>query len=169
MLKSVLIYRDTPLPSIRQSLVYVADESSKLPSLIAYLTSTSAPSTDPTAPQPWAPPILIFTSTQPRATSLYTNLMLYNLPNVDVLHASLSNAQRMDVIRRMREGKCWILVCTEVMARGMDFKGIKGVINYDFPNTVQSYVHRIGRTGRAGREGFAVTYWTDEDGPFLKT
>lgn len=74
----------------------------------------------------------------------------------------------MDVIKRMREGKCWILVCTEVMARGMDFKGIKGVINYDFPTTIQSYVHRIGRTGRAGREGFAVTYWTNEDGLFLK-
>ncbi|GJJ13927.1 hypothetical protein Clacol_008184 [Clathrus columnatus] len=161
--------KDTPLPSIRQSLVYVADETSKLPSLISYLTSTSVPSTDPAAPPSWAPPILIFTSTQSRATSLYTNLMLYNLPNVDVLHASLSNAQRMDVIRRMREGKCWILVCTKVMARGMDFKGIRGVINYDIPNNVQSYVHRIGRTGRAGRDGFAITYWTDEDGPYMKT
>jgi len=69
----------------------------------------------------------------------------------------------------MRTGECWVLVCTEVMARGMDFKGVRGVINYDWPQSVQSYVHRIGRTGRAGREGFAVTYWTDEDAPYLKT
>jgi ATP-dependent helicase YprA (DUF1998 family) len=46
--------------------------------------------------------------------------------------------------------------------------GIREVINYDFPTSVQSYVHRIGRTGRAGREGKAVTYFTDDDAPFLK-
>jgi ATP-dependent RNA helicase DDX52/ROK1 len=164
--------RDTPLPLIRQSLVYVADEASKLPSLVTYLTSTvSTPSRpeDSTSPPPWAPPILIFTSTQPRATSLCTQLILHGIQNVDVLHASLSNKQREGVVHRMLTAECWVLVCTEVVARGMDFKGVKGVINYDWPQSVQSYVHRIGRTGRAGREGIAVTYWTDEDAPSLKS
>ncbi|KIJ38491.1 hypothetical protein M422DRAFT_231241 [Sphaerobolus stellatus SS14] len=168
-IRVVVGLKDTPLPLIRQSLVYVADESSKLPSLVSYLTDTSSLPTAATAPPRWAPPILIFTSTQPRATSLTTQLILHNIPNVDVLHASLTNKQREDVVHRMRMGECWVLVCTEVVARGMDFKGVKGVINYDWPMTVQSYVHRIGRTGRAGNEGFAVTYWTDEDAPYLKT
>ncbi|KAF8588418.1 P-loop containing nucleoside triphosphate hydrolase protein [Ramaria rubella] len=170
-IRVVVGLKDTPLPLIRQSLVYVADEASKLPSLVSYLTSTTATPTHQeksTAPPPWAPPILIFTSTQPRATSLCTQLILHGIQNVDVLHASLTNKQRQDVVHRMLSGECWVLVCTEVVARGMDFKGIKGVINYDWPQSVQSYVHRIGRTGRAGREGFAVTYWTDDDAPSLK-
>ena len=54
------------------------------------------------------------------------------------------------------------------MARGMDFKGVNLVINYDFPQSVQSYIHRIGRTGRAGRSGEAVTYYTKDDAPYLK-
>jgi len=71
-------------------------------------------------------------------------------------------------VSRMRKGESWVMVSTEVMARGMDFKGVREVINYDFPTSVQSYIHRIGRTGRAGREGKAMTYFTDEDAPFLK-
>ncbi len=55
------------------------------------------------------------------------------------------------------------------MARGIDFKGVQLVINYDFPQSVQSYIHRIGRTGRAGREGRAITYFTKEDAGHLKT
>ncbi|KAF8525192.1 P-loop containing nucleoside triphosphate hydrolase protein [Hysterangium stoloniferum] len=168
-IRVVVGLKDTPLPLIRQSLVYVADEASKLPSLISYLTSTCTTPASPHDPPPWAPPILIFASSQPRAASLHASLLLHSVPNVFLLHAALSNAQRLDVVRRMRAGECWVLVCTEVVARGMDFKGIRGVINYDWPGSVQSYVHRIGRTGRAGREGFAVTYWTNEDAPFLKT
>jgi len=55
------------------------------------------------------------------------------------------------------QAKIWILIATELMARGMDFKGINLVINYDFPQTVQSYIHRIGRTGRAGKPGATST------------
>jgi ATP-dependent RNA helicase DDX52/ROK1 len=61
----------------------------------------------------------------------------------------------------------WLLICTELMARGIDFKGVNLVINYDCPQTVVSYIHRIGRTGRAGRLGEAVTFVTDEDKVFL--
>lgn len=108
------------------------------------------------------------------------------IPNVDCLHAGMSKKEREDAVSRMRKGESWVMVSTEIMARGMDFKGVREVINYDFPTSVQSYVHRIGRqsyilsrepllnfstgrTGRAGREGKAVTYFTDEDAPFLKT
>jgi len=56
----------------------------------------------------------------------------------------MTKKERDDAVSRMRQGQSWILVSTEVMARGMDFKGVREVINYDFPASVQSYVHRIG-------------------------
>jgi ATP-dependent RNA helicase DDX52/ROK1 len=80
----------------------------------------------------------------------------------------MTQKEREDSISRMRRGETWVMVTTEVMARGIDFKGIREVINYDFPTTIQSYIHRIGRTGRAGREGKAVTMFTDDDAPYLK-
>ena len=141
---------------IAQSLTYVADDPSKLPSLLSYLA------------QPYNPPVLIFTSTQTRATSLAEELVLNGIQNVDCLHAGLTHKEREDAASRMRKGESWVMVTTEVMGRGMDFKGVREVINYDFPTSVQSYVHRIGRTGRAGREGKAVTFFTDEDAPYLK-
>eukprot|EP00494_Astrolonche_serrata_P009140 UN09190 len=64
--------------------------------------------------------------------------------------------------------KYGFLVCTDLMARGMDFEGIKTIINYDFPQSTTSYVHRCGRTGRAGTHGHAITFWTEEDAPFVK-
>lgn len=168
-----LYLRDTPLPLIQQSLTYVADDQSKLPTLLAYFA------------KPYNPPVLVFTSTQPRASSLAEELILNGISNVDCLHAGMTKKERDDAVGRMRQGKSWILISTEVMARGMDFKGVREVINYDFPGSVQSYVHRIGmrfltelilllitlegRTGRAGREGKAVTFFADEDAPFLKS
>jgi ATP-dependent RNA helicase DDX52/ROK1 len=94
--------------------------------------------------QPYNPPVLIFTSTQPRASSLAEELVLNGVPNVNCLHAGMSNKERESAVTRMRMGESWVMVSTEVMARGMDFKGVREVINYDFPTTVQSYVHRIG-------------------------
>ncbi|KAL1952318.1 hypothetical protein VTO73DRAFT_1467 [Trametes versicolor] len=156
-IRVVVGLKDTPLPLIAQSLTYVADDQSKLPTLLQYLS------------QPYNPPVLIFVSSQPRAASLAEELIISGIPNVDCLHAGLSKKEREDAVSRMRRGESWVMVSTEVMARGMDFKGVREVINYDFPQTVQSYVHRIGRTGRAGREGKAITYFTDQDGPWLKT
>lgn len=66
-------------------------------------------------------------------------------------------------MRSFREGHIWVLICTELMARGLDFKGVNLVINYDFPPSAISYIHRIGRAGRAGRKGKAVTFFTKED------
>lgn len=71
-------------------------------------------------------------------------------------------------MRAFRERKIWILVCTELMSRGIDFKGVNLVINYDFPPTTVSYIHRVGRTGRAGRPGRAITFWTMQDKPYLR-
>ncbi|KIY45218.1 P-loop containing nucleoside triphosphate hydrolase protein [Fistulina hepatica ATCC 64428] len=154
-IRIVVGLKDTPLPLIAQTLTYVADDQSKLPSLLGYLA------------QPYNPPVLIFTSTQPRASSLAEELVLNGIANVGCLHAGMSKKERDDAVGRMRRGETWIMVSTEVMARGMDFKGDRHD-DYAIVPLLMLTICAIGRTGRAGREGKAVTYYTDEDGPYLK-
>ena len=72
-------------------------------------------------------------------------------------------------LTRFRRGEIWVLITTDLLARGVDFRGLNGVVNYDVPNSAAAYVHRVGRTGRAGREGgVAVTFYTQEDIPHVK-
>ena len=75
----------------------------------------------------------------------------------EALHGGLSQEQRDRVLRRFREGTSDILVATDVAARGLDIEHVSHVFNYDVPSSIDAYVHRIGRTGRAGREGVAIT------------
>jgi ATP-dependent RNA helicase DDX52/ROK1 len=73
-------------------------------------------------------------------------------------------------MRDFRKGEIWILVTTDALSRGLDIKGLNGIVNYDIPNSAAIYVHRAGRTGRAGREGcIAVTFYTKEDIPYVKS
>lgn len=88
--------------------------------------------------------------------------------NVDIIHSERSQQQRENSVKSFREGKTWILICTDLMARGIDFKGVNLVINYDLPPSVISYIHRIGRTGRANRSGRAITFFTCNDSPILR-
>ncbi|SDD43955.1 DEAD/DEAH box helicase [Sporomusa acidovorans] len=76
----------------------------------------------------------------------------------DGLHGDLSQAQRDRVMKKFRDGKLDILIATDVAARGLDIEHITHVINYDIPQDPESYVHRIGRTGRAGKKGVAITF-----------
>mmetsp|Transcript_42968 Transcript_42968/g.103876 ORF Transcript_42968/g.103876 Transcript_42968/m.103876 type:complete len:640 (+) Transcript_42968:315-2234(+) len=114
------------------------------------------------------PPTLIFTQSQDRAQALFTEL-LYDGIRVDVIHAGRSKKARDKAVSEFRLGKTWVLVCTDVVARGVDFRAINTVINYDFPTSAVNYIHRIGRTGRAGRKGTAVTLFTEADLVTLRT
>jgi ATP-dependent RNA helicase DeaD len=76
----------------------------------------------------------------------------------DGLHGDLSQSQRDRVMKKFRDGQLEILVATDVAARGLDIESVTHVINYDIPQDPESYVHRIGRTGRAGRKGVALTF-----------
>ena len=76
---------------------------------------------------------------------------------VDELHGDLSQVQRTLVLKRFREAKLQILVATDIAARGLDIEGLTHVFNYDIPHDTEAYIHRIGRTGRAGRKGVAIT------------
>ena len=77
--------------------------------------------------------------------------------SAEALHGGLSQEQRDRVLRRFREGSSDILVATDVAARGLDIERVTHVVNFDVPSSPDAYVHRIGRTGRAGREGVAIT------------
>ena len=88
--------------------------------------------------------------------------------NVDVLHGEMSQAKRKTVMKAFRDAKLQVLVATDLAARGLDIEGVTHVINYDIPHDVDWYVHRIGRTGRAGKEGLAVTLYTADEVRWLK-
>ena len=113
------------------------------------------------------PPMLIFVQSKARAKELYKEL-IFDGVNVNVIHGDKPKRERDEIIKQFRTGEIWVLICTDLMARGIDFKTVNQVVNFDFPTSLVSYIHRVGRTGRAGREGKAITYYTDEDVPYVK-
>lgn len=85
------------------------------------------------------------------------------------IHGDLTQQKRMSVLRSFKEGRLDILVATDVAARGLDISGVTHVYNYDIPQDPESYVHRIGRTGRAGKGGMSVTFVTPNEMSYLHT
>ncbi|OOQ82831.1 ATP-dependent RNA helicase rok1 [Penicillium brasilianum] len=172
LVRLVVGLKDSAIPNIDHKLVYAATEQGKLLGLRQLLRPAAATASDVRL----RPPFLIFTQTIPRAIALHSELK-YDIPaeaggssRIAVLHSDLSDSQRSEIMRDFRKGEIWILVTTDLLARGVDFRGINGVVNYDIPNSAAVYVHRVGRTGRAGREGgIAVTYYTKEDIPYVKS
>jgi len=110
--------------------------------------------------------ILIFTSTKQGADHLMDRLKATNI-RTDAMHGDKAQRVRDRVLEKFRSGKCNVLIATDVAARGLDIKGIDLVINYDIPKEGDNYVHRIGRTGRAGKDGRAFTLCAEFDQPAL--
>ncbi|MBO9130985.1 DEAD/DEAH box helicase [Bacillus sp. 165] len=105
---------------------------------------------------------IIFCRTKRRVSKLNAALLEQGY-NCDELHGDLSQAKREQVMKRFREAEIQFLVATDVAARGLDVEGVTHVFNYDIPQDTESYIHRIGRTGRAGVKGMAVTLITPKD------
>jgi ATP-dependent RNA helicase DeaD len=105
---------------------------------------------------------LIFTRTKLGAATLAENLIARSYL-VEAIHGDLAQDVRETIMRRFRQGYVTTLVATDVMARGLDIESVSHVINYDIPFDPEDYVHRIGRTGRAGREGVALTLVTPRE------
>jgi len=112
--------------------------------------------------------MLIFVQSKQRARQLCKELKFDGV-NVDVIHADKKKEERDEIIKEFRLGRIWVLICTDLMSRGIDFKTVNQVINYDFPQSLVSYIHRIGRTGRGGRKGKAITFFTDADKDYVRT
>lgn len=107
-------------------------------------------------------PTIIFCATK-RATEEVAECLRGRGCLADGLHGDLTQRDRDRVMRRFKEGRVELLVATDVAARGLDIETVTHVINYDIPTDVESYTHRIGRTGRAGREGDAITLVTHRE------
>ncbi|XP_059670133.1 ATP-dependent RNA helicase-like protein DB10 isoform X2 [Cornus florida] len=105
--------------------------------------------------------IIIFCSTKKMCDQLARNLSRQF--GATAIHGDKSQGERDHVLSQFRTGRSPVLVATDVAARGLDVKDIRVVVNYDFPTGVEDYVHRIGRTGRAGATGIAYTFFCDQD------
>ncbi len=111
--------------------------------------------------------VLIFTRTKHRANRLAQQLQRAGRV-AGVLHANRSQNQRKAALDGFRSGEFQLLVATDIAARGLDIATVSHVINYDIPDTADTYIHRIGRTGRAEREGDALTLVTHEDDQMVR-
>lgn len=109
---------------------------------------------------------IIFGRTKRRVDELSEALNLRGYM-AEGIHGDLSQAKRLSVLRKFKEGSIDILVATDVAARGLDISGVTHVYNFDIPQDPESYVHRIGRTGRAGKEGVAMTFITPREKSYL--
>jgi len=143
--------------TINQSLIFVGKEEGKLMAIRQIVQEGLL-----------KPPCLIFVQSKERAKELYQEL-IYDGIKVDAIHSERTQTQRDQIIKRFRTGNIWVLICTDLMGRGVDFKGVNCVVNYDLPQSAISYIHRIGRTGRAGRKGEAITLYTLDDVEYLRS
>ncbi|KAG8630550.1 hypothetical protein KVT40_002169 [Elsinoe batatas] len=170
LVRLVVGLKDSAVPNITHRLTYCATERGKLLALRDLLVPKSTPS----GPSLRAP-FLVFTQTIERCTALHKELK-YDIPvsaggssRIAVLHSELPDRVREKILTNFRKGDIWVLITTDLLARGVDFRGVNGVVNYDVPTSAAGYVHRVGRTGRAGREGgVAVTLYTKEDVKYVK-
>jgi ATP-dependent RNA helicase RhlE len=110
---------------------------------------------------------LVFTRTKHGANKVGDQLERLGV-RADVIHGNKSQNARQKALEDFRNGKVRVLVATDIAARGIDVDGITHVINFDLPNEPESYVHRIGRTARAGNEGIAISFCDSEERAFLR-
>ncbi len=126
---------------------YIVNDKDKVPALSRLLEVEDLRNT------------LIFTRTKVGAVELSETLTTRGY-HAESIQGDLPQAERERILRRFRNGQCSILVATDVVARGIDIPDVSHIINFDLPQRGEEYVHRIGRTGRAGREGDAISFIT---------
>lgn len=110
---------------------------------------------------------IVFCNSKNKATWLTDQLKGLEVP-VGLIHGTLPDPEREEIMNNFRGASINLLVATEVIARGIDVKGVSHVINYDVPTNRDNYIHRIGRTGRYGSKGTAITFITSADGKYIE-
>uniref|UniRef100_A0A0E0FC76 RNA helicase n=1 Tax=Oryza meridionalis TaxID=40149 RepID=A0A0E0FC76_9ORYZ len=111
--------------------------------------------------------VIIFSGTKHSAHRLKIIFGLSGMKAAE-LHGNLTQAQRLEALELFKKQEVDFLIATDVAARGIDIVGVRTVINFSCPRDARTYLHRVGRTARAGREGYAVTFVTDDDRSLLK-
>ena len=135
--------------SIRQELLHLSKDE-KLPYILQYLSKYEYE------------PIIVFTNTRNFVNNIVQNLQEYGIP-AQGLSSVISQHKRIKILNQFKDSKFRVLVATDVASRGIHIEDVKLVINYDIPQDPESYVHRIGRTARAGKTGFALSICSELD------
>jgi ATP-dependent RNA helicase RhlE len=143
-----------PIEQIEQSVQFL-DRSQKLERLVKVLQAPEMRSG------------IVFTRTKRGADKVAQRLDKAGIVAA-AIHGNKSQNQRQRALDAFKNGKCWVLVATDIAARGIDIDGVSHVVNYELPNVPESYVHRIGRTARAGSTGVAVAFCDPEERGLLK-
>jgi ATP-dependent RNA helicase RhlE len=139
--------------TVRHSVYFVAKSNKR--ALLEHLLQ------DPTIDR-----ALVFTRTKHGASRIAKQLDRSSI-RADAIHGDKTQGARERALAEFRSGTTRVLVATDIAARGIDVDGVSHVVNFDLPNVAESYVHRIGRTGRAGAEGLAFSFCDDEERPLL--
>jgi ATP-dependent RNA helicase RhlE len=147
--------RNTTAHSVRQ-VVYKVEKSEKLRLLVHVLQHGDTGST------------IVFSRTRHGADRIAKQLGRQGIEAARI-HADRSQSQRLAALENFRQGRCQVLVATDIAARGLDIENVTHVINYDTPTHAEDYVHRIGRTGRAAATGDALTFTSMDEDKYLRS
>src|SRR5690606_14782950 len=135
--------------------VYLVEQAAKHAQLVEILRGSDASQ------------VIVFTKTKLAASRLAKQLQREGL-QADAIHGDKSQRERMEALDAFKQGKVTVLIATDVAARGLDIDQLPMVINYEIPTAPEDYVHRIGRTGRAGASGTAISLVSPEEEKYLK-
>jgi len=146
---------DVPVQAIKQYYLLIDKEEDKLEMLLDIYGSISVNQT------------ILFSNSKSKVTWIYEKLLEEKFP-VGEIHGEMEIDKRESVIEKFKGGEYKLLVTTDLLARGLDVHGVSIVINYDMPTNRETYIHRIGRSGRYGRKGVAVNIITPNDTKYVK-
>jgi ATP-dependent RNA helicase RhlE len=146
----------TPLQNIDQSVYHVPNFHTKV-NLLELLLKTD----------PGMSRVLVFTATKSLADDLFAEIEPRFTEHVGVIHSNKSQNQRFNTVNKFQSGEYRFIIATDIIARGLDIEGVSHVINFDIPEEPESYIHRIGRTGRVGKRGIAISFRTEKEQEYL--
>jgi ATP-dependent RNA helicase DeaD len=147
--REILVSKDEPVLDLTKQYYLIANKDSKRDALCTILDRDG-------------PKAIVFCATK-RKVDLLTKKLLADNYLAGAIHGDVAQNKREKVIKSFKNGSISILVATDVAARGLDIEAVDCVINFDAPNDPDTYVHRIGRTGRAGMEGTAISFFMTEE------
>jgi len=150
----VAVTPQKPAPEAVEHFLYFVEKADK-PALLKHLLGN-----------PTLRNVLVFTRTRHGADRVARHLAQAKIP-AEAIHGDKTQKARESALENFRRGKSRVLVATDIAARGLDIVGLSHVLNYDLPNEPESYVHRTGRTGRAGASGIALSFCDFGERPFL--